>query len=151
MIIINIRSRLYRCEKIHAFHEFYNIHHLTLYGIEIRNRTANLRRPVGRTIISNTVLSYQRGRHYSKLLVGNSPGRPSPLFSTIWYLEYKHFTVFVTTTFYRNCKKIIIHIWKSISPIASASFMWILIWIIMMSAYEGVFAGIRVILAGGKM
>ena len=56
---------------------------LTLYGIEIRNRTANLRRPVGRTIISNTVKSYQRGRRYSKLVVGNSPGRPSPLFSTI--------------------------------------------------------------------
>ena len=56
---------------------------LTLYGYKIRNRTANLRRPVGRTIISNTVLSYQRGRRYSKLVVGNSPGRPSPVLSTI--------------------------------------------------------------------
>ena len=56
---------------------------LTLYGYKIRNRTANLRRPVGRTIIFNTVKSYQRGRRYSKLVVGNSPGRPSPVFLTI--------------------------------------------------------------------
>ena len=56
---------------------------LTLYGFKIRNRTANLRRPVGRTIIFNTVKSYQRGRRYSKLVVGNSPGHPSALVSTI--------------------------------------------------------------------
>ena len=51
----------------------------------------------------------------------------------------------------RNCKKIIIHILKYTSHLASANYMWILLWIIMMSAYQCVFAGIRAILAGRKM
>ena len=56
---------------------------LTLYGYKIRNRTANLRRPVGRTNIYIKGKSCQRGRRYSKLIVGNSPGRRSALFSPI--------------------------------------------------------------------
>ena len=56
---------------------------LTLYGFKIRNRTTNLQRPVGRTNIYIKGKSCQRGRRYSKLVVGNSPGRRSALFSTI--------------------------------------------------------------------
>ena len=56
---------------------------LTLYGTEIRNRTATLRRPVGRTNISNKVKMCQRGRRYSKLVLGNSPDRSGALVSPV--------------------------------------------------------------------
>ena len=56
---------------------------LTMYGFKIRNRTANLRRPVGRTNIYIKGKLCQRGWRYSKLVVGNSPGRPNALVSTI--------------------------------------------------------------------